>query len=487
MKLHIMILNVFVAFTILNPSLQAQPAITPELISKGEIKKTRDKKIAVIGAGLAGLTAAYRLTQQGLDVDVFEAKNRVGGRVFTILMENYLGKVTEVELGGQNITDGGEAVHLIHLARELKLNVREKIININQLVWSENTKEYYHILVTNHHTSINDLPMLATKVKNIGQLIESFCQDNLMLKQALLTRAMGYEGVDPYQQSIYHNIETLECILAGGFAKAHEFYQHQHNQVVTSVIDGGNAKIPLELAKHLEGRIHYNKALKKIGVNDASALLTFADQSVYTYDYVVLALPAATFNTIDFSDSLIDSTTLQHIKSIRYGMNYKIALPLDLSKTNNISSVIKNNTGSFYNHDDTIQILYINDKTPDIEDAIRTFSESYNNPFPSFSTSVVQAADKNYELYRGNTYYDWKNDIYSQGSYSGYSTSIAEELDHIVHHSGIAYKAIFVPIKNILFFAGEHTTILECIGTMEAAVESGERIAKAITQLIPAH
>ncbi|XVN42369.1 MAG: hypothetical protein RCG15_07055 [Candidatus Rickettsia vulgarisii] len=35
-------------------------------------------------------------------------------------------------------------------------------------------------------------------------------------------------------------------------------------------------------------------------------------------------------------------------------------------------------------------------------------------------------------------------------------------------------------IQDAIFFVGEHTTILECIGTMEAAVESGERIAQAI-------
>jgi len=38
----------------------------------------------VIGAGLAGLAAAYRLIQNGCTVEVLEAdKKRVGGRVFT--------------------------------------------------------------------------------------------------------------------------------------------------------------------------------------------------------------------------------------------------------------------------------------------------------------------------------------------------------------------------------------------------------------------
>src|SRR2546428_2026618 len=42
------------------------------------------KKVMVIGAGLAGLSAGYELTQAGHDVAVLEARARPGGRVHTI-------------------------------------------------------------------------------------------------------------------------------------------------------------------------------------------------------------------------------------------------------------------------------------------------------------------------------------------------------------------------------------------------------------------
>src|SRR4029077_11396246 len=38
-------------------------------------------RVVVIGGGFAGLTAAYELSRGGADVTVFEARNRVGGRV----------------------------------------------------------------------------------------------------------------------------------------------------------------------------------------------------------------------------------------------------------------------------------------------------------------------------------------------------------------------------------------------------------------------
>jgi monoamine oxidase len=39
-------------------------------------------------------------------------------------------------------------------------------------------------------------------------------------------------------------------------------------------------------------------------------------------------------------------------------------------------------------------------------------------------------------------------------------------------------KVLFEPVDDKIFFIAEHATILDEIGTMEAAVESGERIAE---------
>ena len=75
-----------------------------------------DARVVVVGAGLAGTTAAYRLAQQGISVQLFEARDRVGGRCWT----------ARSFADGQMAEHGGEFidtrhVHLRGLAKELGL------------------------------------------------------------------------------------------------------------------------------------------------------------------------------------------------------------------------------------------------------------------------------------------------------------------------------------------------------------------------------
>lgn len=58
---------------------------------------TAGERIAVIGAGLAGATAASRLAGVGADVTVFEARDRVGGRVHSVTRDDW---PMPLQLGG---------------------------------------------------------------------------------------------------------------------------------------------------------------------------------------------------------------------------------------------------------------------------------------------------------------------------------------------------------------------------------------------------
>lgn len=59
------------------------------------------RAVVVVGAGIAGLTAAYRLSRAGVDVTVLEASGRVGGRMTTDRRHGYV-----IDRGAQFLSDG---------------------------------------------------------------------------------------------------------------------------------------------------------------------------------------------------------------------------------------------------------------------------------------------------------------------------------------------------------------------------------------------
>jgi monoamine oxidase len=65
----------------------------------------------VVGAGYAGLAAARKLTEEGYSTVVLEARDRVGGRAYTVEEAG-----ARVDLGGQWIGPGQD--HIYALAAE---------------------------------------------------------------------------------------------------------------------------------------------------------------------------------------------------------------------------------------------------------------------------------------------------------------------------------------------------------------------------------
>ncbi|HOU64777.1 MAG TPA: NAD(P)/FAD-dependent oxidoreductase, partial [Thermomonas sp.] len=63
-----------------------------------------DDEVVIVGAGIAGLTSAWRLRQQGVRVRVFEAQERIGGRMLSL--RNHFADDQVIELGGELIDTG---------------------------------------------------------------------------------------------------------------------------------------------------------------------------------------------------------------------------------------------------------------------------------------------------------------------------------------------------------------------------------------------
>ena len=74
-------------------------------------------RIAIVGAGMAGLNAAYKLKQAGLTATIFEGANRTGGRMFTA--KNLLADGLTTELGGEFIDSNHE--EMLNLMTEFGL------------------------------------------------------------------------------------------------------------------------------------------------------------------------------------------------------------------------------------------------------------------------------------------------------------------------------------------------------------------------------
>jgi len=68
-----------------------------------------DADVCVVGAGYAGLTAALRLTQAGSSVVVLEARDRIGGRVWTARLDDG----TTVDRGGAWLGPGQDRLYAL--------------------------------------------------------------------------------------------------------------------------------------------------------------------------------------------------------------------------------------------------------------------------------------------------------------------------------------------------------------------------------------
>jgi len=77
----------------------------------------KQKECVVIGAGLAGLAAAYRLSQKNWKVTILEAADRIGGRVMTYHFDGAPG--LNCELGGEWI--GTDHKEMRRLCKQLRL------------------------------------------------------------------------------------------------------------------------------------------------------------------------------------------------------------------------------------------------------------------------------------------------------------------------------------------------------------------------------
>lgn len=444
-------------------------------------------KIAIIGAGLAGLTAAYRLQKNGIEVDLYEARNRVGGRILTIFLNGHI-----AELGGQNIADGGEAEHLLQLINEFGLEIVENRVSLNQHYFDG--KEFISVnqLLREKEfdpQKLRDLLLeLSLKSQNMKQVLQGIIAESDPLYKMLEVRLAAYEGA-PLEKLSPLYTETLFHILLGGICLAHQGNTNEEENFLRILnVKDGNAQLLEKIAEFLDSKLHLNMQLKSVSRNDAGrfALHFYNDHKAHA-DILILAIPCSVYESINFEENVLPFDRKKAIQSIQYGTNAKILVPC-FSDSKKKRVVINDHIISFLNASQNILTLYHTNASSFFSE--NTIAKSFEQIRPLIEKSFgencpclippVLAQDQNFVSYNTPVGYSWPNDPFAKGSYSYISPGQEELYTSMIEENGEIFKSLFRPI-NHLYFVGEQASVLtEVPGTMEAACESGERIARVI-------
>jgi monoamine oxidase len=458
------------------------------LSTASSFAEQRSPTVIVVGAGLAGLTTAYRLQQKGINVHVYEARGRVGGRVFTAVVGGGV-----AELGGQNITDGGKADNMRRLIGEFDLELAEIRFNLSHSFFDGKIFIPGHLLY-NRGFNPEELQLkladLAQKSQNMKEVLDALFEEEDPLHKILSMRLAAYEGASVEKLSPVY-VETLYHMLLGGVCSVHE-----NNCIDLVSIKGGTTLLPERLAGSLGVRVHLKMPLTAISkALDGSYDLTFQNGQKVQADILVLAIPCSVYSTIAFGKNLIPEDRLAAIKNVQYGTNAKILIPFAQEPPEKVASRFASHRSfvSFFGPNCHVLILYYTGEAGrfSAETLLETYQQDrpmiemgFGDLCPPFEAPIY-ARDESFASYEGPVGYSWPNDPYAKGSYS-YIAPGQEKLLTATHNdNGEVVKTLFAPIDHTLYFAGEHAAILMDVpGTMEAACESGERAARMISRTL---
>ena len=445
-------------------------------------------KVIVIGAGIAGLTTAYRLQNAGVNVELYEARSRVGGRIFTATIHNRI-----AELGGQNLCDGGKRFNNLHrLIDEFGLELTSSRIYLKHSYFTKQSLTSIKKILKEKRIDPEiikkQIDKLALSSSNIQEVLEGMVDKEDPLYKILSVRMAAYEGGTIDKLSPLY-AETLFHMMLGGICSTHQKNIEEDSYVDLVSIKGGNALLPEKIAKNLASKLHLNMPLVKV-IKDKNGLytLTFKNGKEVKSDLLVLAIPCSIYKQITFGEGVISPHKLNAIQNVQYGENAKIMVPFTTPPPNT-DGLIGDKIVSFFDSLEQILTVYYTGQSSlfSSETITNAYAEArpmiemgFGKNCPPFNPPQY-AQDQSNLSYDGPIGYSWPNDPYARGSYSYIASGQECILTATETEDGEVFKKLFAPIQKSLYFIGEHASILsEVPGTMEAACESGERIARFI-------
>jgi monoamine oxidase len=286
-------------------------------------------KVAIVGAGIAGLTAALTLRDAGIHATVYEASDRIGGRMHTS---------RDGWADGQHVELGGEFVDSDHttirgLAKRYDLALRDldaleprgsrDAVRIAGAAVSDGDLRAAFVPVAQalrRDVRAADSPQARRRLDHtsVHDWIAAHVRDDRLA--ALLDIAFTEEyGADTQDLSALNIVWDLVRRQPGdGF----RLFASDERYVLAA----GSQALPAAIARHVGVRL--DRRVTGVAQHGRRVILGF-DRGEVSADHVILALPFAVLRDLDLADAGFDARKRRAIDQLGRGRNTKVALQFD--------------------------------------------------------------------------------------------------------------------------------------------------------------
>lgn len=282
--------------------------------------------VAIIGGGIAGLTALWHLAGAGIDARLYEARPRLGGRMFTHRPADGV----PMEIGGQLVNTDHHDMHKLAKAFGIGLIDRKgeahrTIVLANGAVLStaalaEALRPIAAQIALDSDLLDKDYDRTARELDrlSIAGYLDKHA-DKLPLpwvRQLMEATSRTEYGVEPGQASaieLVFNLPTVDGEQVDVLSHSDERY----------LIEGGSGALIAAMQAKLASRIETGKRLLRIDAQGAGACLAFLDGTAARAGAVIVAVPAPLMRQIDFRVPL-PPLWRRFIAEVELGRNEKV-------------------------------------------------------------------------------------------------------------------------------------------------------------------
>jgi monoamine oxidase len=449
-------------------------------------------RVVVVGAGLAGLTCAYRLGQAGYVAEVFEASDRVGGRCWTLRGAFADGQTAEH--GGELIDQGHAALR--NLVQELGLDLDNLLSaeanGTELLAWFDGAPYTYaeitddvkrawqkihkDVSAASYPTLFDNYTQRGYELDHLSIVdwIEESIPGGMTSRLGrLLDVAYNIEyGAESSEQSSLNLLYLLGYSGQGQFRVFGPSNEKYH-------VRGGNDQVPSALAANLAGQITTGAELVAIGRTAAGAYaLTFRQGSGTTTvraDKVVLALPFSILRrSVDLSGAGFSPRKLRAIREQGMGTNSKLHVQFRSRHWEALGS--NGETFADTGYQNTWEVTRAQPGRSGIlvDYTGGLVGASFGSGTPRtraqrFLTQIEPVLPGISQEWNGRATIDfWPDYEWTRGSYSYWKVG-----------QYTAFAGIEGRQEGNAHFCGEHTSI-DFQGYLNGAVETGERVAAEV-------